>query len=442
MNDKRRHKILIVDDDSSSTMTIREALEPHGCDVRVIEDPEDSVLEGSVFRPDIIFISLELKGSNGLKVSKAVHSSEGLRAVPIIMMISYKGELDPKYTMTLGVVDVIVKPLSDRNIVASAFKILGEKPAAAGLSAHSAVPNEFHDEPEELDDGDNRYPGRDKLPAENENNFALEEDEIDEYFRETELRDKIKSEIQEKAENNFDAENNPGDDKFGDEHRTGQPGDEAAQEFSPEPARGTSKKTVVAGALAVLLAGVAAGAFFAWKTLYTAPAVQPRAAAIKVGPAAETLKQEAAGEEKPAETKTGETLPAPPEKEAVKPETTPEKAEVKKPQPAEKPKTVEVPVSDVKQAAEKKSPELKKTAGTGGAQIFSAQAGVFSSEKNAQLLVVRLAKGGFEAFIMKDGVGAGTRHRVLIGKFGDRSRAMEEVGRLKKEGFESIPFLH
>ena len=112
MKPKGKKRVLVIDDDQDVRSLFVETLEPKGFDVVTSADPDVGVEGARETEPDLIFISLLFPHSNGLKVSKAIHADESLQRVPIVMLITYQGELDPKYTTTIGVVDVLVKPLN------------------------------------------------------------------------------------------------------------------------------------------------------------------------------------------------------------------------------------------------------------------------------------------------------------------------------------------
>ncbi|UCE78800.1 MAG: SPOR domain-containing protein [Nitrospiraceae bacterium] len=126
-----KKKILVVDDDREVINTIAQTLQEKGYEVIPATGFQEGIDKAQQAMPELIYLSLLLQGSNGLKASKAIHSIEGLEKTPVIMMISYEGELDPRYTVTIGIVDVIVKPPDPGILSAQAEKILG----GAGVSS-------------------------------------------------------------------------------------------------------------------------------------------------------------------------------------------------------------------------------------------------------------------------------------------------------------------
>lgn len=134
-------KILIIDDDQEVIRSVARPLQEKGFDVISAVGFQNGLDKAQETMPDLVYLSLLLQGSNGLKTSKAIHSIEGLEKVPVIMMISYEGELDPRYTVTIGIVDVIAKPPDPGAVIAKVENILG----AADVSA---LTEETEGEPE------------------------------------------------------------------------------------------------------------------------------------------------------------------------------------------------------------------------------------------------------------------------------------------------------
>src|SRR5512135_3093941 len=107
MTEKILRKVLVIDNDRVVSDMIVKTLLPRGLDVSVAASPDRGVEKDLEYKPDLIFISLFLPESNGFKISRRIHSDEELMKVPLMMLISYRGELDPKYTSSIGVVDVL-----------------------------------------------------------------------------------------------------------------------------------------------------------------------------------------------------------------------------------------------------------------------------------------------------------------------------------------------
>ncbi len=130
-----KRTILVIDDDQAVCDSISRTLSGRGYEVYAETQHQKGIEKAGEILPDLIFIGLLLNTSNGLKVSKQIHALEELRKVPVVMIISYQGELDPKYTRAIGIVDVLIKPLKESDIIVKTEAVLG--------------PSEFTDREEE-----------------------------------------------------------------------------------------------------------------------------------------------------------------------------------------------------------------------------------------------------------------------------------------------------
>jgi DNA-binding response OmpR family regulator len=415
MKAENKGTVLVIDDDAAVTQLFSQTVAVRGITVVSVADPDEGVEKAKELVPDIIFMGLLFRGSNGLKVSKQIHADEKLRSVPIVMLTSYHGELDPKYTATLGIVDVIVKPLD-------ADEVLSKLPPS--LRGRDVLPDKTAEKEEEktLDEG-----------------ITPEEDEGDAFEM-----GGLSADAETAAVGREKATAGPAGDDFlayeleeGEEPRNapGRTADEfGVMEHEPTPDMGHAygpdmsyasaerksllKKLVPVLAVVVIIAGLGIAAFLIKDIFFagggkqpTPPpvtAVQPQGA---VGPGESRREPGAAGDK----GKTAET-PAP--REEASPAEKPVPAEVQAPAKAAEPREVK----------------------TGAARFrFAAQVGVFQSAQNAAALGDELSTKGYDAFVVKEQSGSRTLHRVLVGRFDDSRKAQEQVRILaRQEGIKAV----
>jgi twitching motility two-component system response regulator PilG len=399
-----RKRVLVIDSDSKTCGLIADTLGPKGFEVFPFADPDEGVAKAAEIRPDLVFISILFSGSNGLKISRAVHSVEGLQKVPVIMLISYADELDPKYTSTIGIVDVIQKPVSAEEILSKTVVILGE----------GTVPEE----------------GKEKTPevAVTEEADAASLDEEWMTFLDTEDREKAEAQS---------AETPPDEEPAGEPIGAAEAASPGAEEDTvdntteflreeerqvPEPAYEEEPQEVVAGSqgrpmkkflfMAVVVvvfvvgAGIGAYLFFQGRgSVITRPVAK---VPVKKAPAA-----------------VADRNVTPPEKPAT---TTQAPAAAKA-------------VTAAPPASQKAATPTANEAPRKAKETYSVQVGAFQNGKNAAALADKLKKNGYDAFVL-DEPGKPV-HRVLIGRFDSRKEAAAEAKRLvEREGLKSIIFGH
>lgn len=83
--DKR--KILVIDDEPGFTNLLKLNLEKTGrYEVRVVNDPTQSIQAAQEFLPDLILLDIVMPGKDGGEVLAELQQEPGLRGVPVIFL--------------------------------------------------------------------------------------------------------------------------------------------------------------------------------------------------------------------------------------------------------------------------------------------------------------------------------------------------------------------
>ena len=127
---QRPAKILVVDDNKSVRVMLREMLQILG--YKVVEEGHSTAVLRTIAKenPDLVTLDIEMPGANGFQILKAMKQKQ--MKVPVLVISAY---LDATYTrrlLDLGVKQMMSKPVS--------LESLGEKVAKI-LGVHSAKPN-------------------------------------------------------------------------------------------------------------------------------------------------------------------------------------------------------------------------------------------------------------------------------------------------------------
>ncbi len=467
---KRKRKILIVDDDRSVRDLFVRTLEPGGFEVAVVENADEGIATAKQIEPDIIYLSLLFPESNGLKVGKSLHSEERLKEIPIVVLISYRGELDPKYTKTIGIVDVLVKPLKPADILAMTARLLGEEilfeagepsrllregeegpgvvEKAALISAASSVESmsaeselpavseelEIVGEAEGIEDADrpSSQPGdssgerdwsamdftaEDKEDRENgvpaDVRGVKKDDDILDFLSEEESTPGEREEVRDIAESH-------------DSDGRGEAGSRPARKYILVVAL---TLLVAAAVFAGLQAGILPGS-------HPDGSVSP--SAVKEAP----LKKETVRENmQPGKVEEGgktEDVTPLREKPAGKVLSASQPSAQRKGLPAAD--RSRPPLQRETSAVNEGLKEPKALKGQ-QKEVYSVQVGAFAEEGNAVSVAEKLKKRGYDSFVEKRH-GAGL-HRVLVGRFDDyrKARRQSEV-LLQKDGIKSVIYRH
>jgi len=474
-------KVLIIDDDAAACRLMEEVLTRQGFEVLSSPDPRAGFESAKSIIPDLIFISLLLSDTNGLKVSKAIHAVKGLEKVPVIMLISHQGELDPKYTVTIGILDTLVKPLKEAEIIAKTRAILGDIAVIEpGDETIREIALEEELEPIILRE-EQEMIEEEALASvvETLNEPVREEHAETDHYRETinEMNTEGESRMTEK-ENPFDKkEDNDRDlftdesDIFGEELKKARSGDrgnlsqeEHEDDSFPEddvdlsyeeekPASPVKRILLIAASIVVGIGLGVGGYFFFTAGSKHAPAEKqiaktlPEPAPVPV-PAPVVIPSEKPNVIPEIPVKAEPQKPEAAQTKEVKPQETLAKPEAKKePAPktaAEKPKKETAPVAAVK-PEEKKVAATKQPAREGagkavkGKRAYYVQAGLFELEANAKVMAEKLKQKGYVPSVKKiEGKDKKIIFRVTAGTYANFKKAVEVSETLNKQGVKAI----
>jgi CheY-like chemotaxis protein len=419
-----RKRILVIDDDAASCEVLVNTLEDAGFAVRAAFDADSGAAVAKEFLPHLVFINLLLPGTNGLKVSKTIRSISLLEKVPVVMFVSYEGELDTKYTVTIGVVDSLVKPLKKEDLLEKTFSILGrdsgddeEREGSAGVFSAPGL-QEAGTTVQGQETGDafrsgapelSREPqqrgkegsGADLLRGSSSEMIAgapesvsgtkvavpsLGEDLFSSY------RDELTKQVPEGKGRVTMAG------KTGSLHLPAEDKGIALGDVEKRPVR---RALLVALAVAAG-AGIGVGGYLFFTAGQKQPLMERSVTQVKPQPAAEPSSAPATSRTDAPEVPAG--------------------SESQKSEAIARAEQTKVPGASAK---------------AGGA--YFVQIGYFGNEKNARALAGRMKQKGHRASVQSERTGTKVFHRVLIGGFESRGKASDQSrALLREEGIESI----
>jgi two-component system response regulator RegX3 len=113
--ERRRHRVLVVEDEPGLAESVRYALETEGFEVLVSDSGVGGLESARVNQPDLVVLDLMLPGMSGLDVCRQIRTSSD---VPIIMLTAKDAESDKVAGLELGADDYMTKPFSMRELTA------------------------------------------------------------------------------------------------------------------------------------------------------------------------------------------------------------------------------------------------------------------------------------------------------------------------------------
>ncbi|MEF9475634.1 MAG: response regulator, partial [Candidatus Mariimomonas ferrooxydans] len=399
MNENREGKIIVIDDDHSACNLISRTLEAEGLEVIIVSDPENAIEKTRQIEPDLIFISLLSFGSEGIRICRSIHAVKGFEKVPVIMLIPYSGELDPRYAATIGIVDVMVKPLNTDELISKTLNILDKlavESEAGGISDETPVEEGLGSFPVEEKPGDSEMTETIRYVSESLNKETAEQKED---FDNRAADEPLKEDLVEKKEDYADRVEG----KLFNEEELEQKGDYADDgldedligrdyRYHRKKRKRRAKKPLLFYAVVLIFAGLGIG-------LLLFAGIDEKLIGFifdETPEKEETVQEETAIEPFPAESVVSDEIPPPSdidksgdllEKEGpVQKEMTTEplpageteREEITPPVSSDRPKAVRK-----KRSPPHKSEFLKK-------QVYSIQVGAFGNESNALSLIDKL----------------------------------------------------
>jgi DNA-binding response OmpR family regulator len=116
-----RRTILMVEDESSITEPLAEALDREGFDTRVAGTVAAALEAANERMPDLVLLDVMLPDGSGYDVARTLREQS---KVPIIMLTARGEETDRIVGLELGADDYIVKPFSAREVAARIRAVL------------------------------------------------------------------------------------------------------------------------------------------------------------------------------------------------------------------------------------------------------------------------------------------------------------------------------
>ena len=106
----RQLRVLVVDDDQDSVLTLSILLQDEGHDVRVAYSGGSALVVAHHFKPDVVYIDISLPDISGWEVARQLHSGDA--APPVLIAVSgvYTKAADRILAKTVGFSHFVAKP--------------------------------------------------------------------------------------------------------------------------------------------------------------------------------------------------------------------------------------------------------------------------------------------------------------------------------------------
>jgi DNA-binding response OmpR family regulator len=116
-------RILLIDDDLDFVQAVKTTLETEGYEVITAHDGETGFGTATREKPDVIVLDVMMKTmTEGLRVARQLHSEEGTRRIPVLMLSAIKDVMKLTENLrpddvNLPVVEFLEKPVNPTRLL-------------------------------------------------------------------------------------------------------------------------------------------------------------------------------------------------------------------------------------------------------------------------------------------------------------------------------------
>lgn len=111
--------VLIIDDSPTELHLFQNMLEKAGFETLVADSGEEGLKAARAARPDCILMDVVMPGMNGFQATRKLTRDPQTADIPIIIITAKDQETDKIWGMRQGAVEYVVKPVADKELVAT-----------------------------------------------------------------------------------------------------------------------------------------------------------------------------------------------------------------------------------------------------------------------------------------------------------------------------------
>ena len=147
LDEQPRRRILVVDDDTEITRTLREALDLIGeYHVAVADNGVAGLEQASEITPDCIILDVRMPGLNGYQIVRALRGDPATRAIPIVLLSALVQDRQQLAGLLTGADAYLVKPVAMDDLLRAVEEALSlserERQTRGSFLAGDATPRE------------------------------------------------------------------------------------------------------------------------------------------------------------------------------------------------------------------------------------------------------------------------------------------------------------
>ena len=121
---RRRHTVLIVEDNELNMKLFNDLLTAHGYDTLQTGDGHEALVLARRHRPDLILMDIQLPQISGLEVTRQLKRDAELKRIPVIAVTAFAMKGDRERMRDGGCEDYIAKPISIAGFIETVERFL------------------------------------------------------------------------------------------------------------------------------------------------------------------------------------------------------------------------------------------------------------------------------------------------------------------------------
>ena len=111
-------RILIVDDSPTEIHVLKTMLEKNGHQATAANNAEEGIAKAKEEQPDLILMDVVMPGLNGFQATRQLNKDPATSAIPVLIVTTKSMETDRMWGLRQGAKEVLVKPVSEKDLVA------------------------------------------------------------------------------------------------------------------------------------------------------------------------------------------------------------------------------------------------------------------------------------------------------------------------------------
>jgi len=125
-------KVLLCDDEIHILRAAEFKVSKSGYDVRIARDGQEAWEMIQQELPDVLVTDVQMPRMNGFELSERIRGDQSTKDLPILMLTAKGFELEHTELMNKwGIIDIVAKPFSPRELVRKIDQIVGAMPAGS-----------------------------------------------------------------------------------------------------------------------------------------------------------------------------------------------------------------------------------------------------------------------------------------------------------------------